>query len=88
MEDLVGETVLIRGSDGWAYEGKLDGTVPRGLIEHARLVDARFINWDNEETTPPTVEAVEIEGPVYIPVHLITWIHKSHLGGKKARKRT
>ena len=89
MEDLIGEVVIMRGSDGWAYEGRFEGLVPRGLVNHYKLEagTARMINWDDETTDPPTVEAVPIEGPVYAPEHLVTWIHMSHLGGKMTRKK-
>lgn len=87
MEDLLNEVVLVRGSDGWAYEGKLDGVVASGLISRLRLTEARLINWDDETTDPPTIESVAIDGPVYIPEHLVTWIHRSHLGPRKKGKR-
>lgn len=88
MEDLIGERVIARGSDGWAYEGTLEGSVPRGISACYKLVGpVRLINWEDHTQDPVYVESVPIPPPVYIPEHLVTWLHKSHLPEAKKMKR-
>ena len=89
MEDLMGKRVIVRGSDGWAYEGTLEGSVPRGITAAFRLTGpTRFINWEDHTTDPVSVEWVDVPAPVYVPEHLVSWIHESHLpAAPKAKKK-
>ena len=86
MEELIGKFVELRESSGYGVEGKLVGNTG-GLIPKWKLVEARQINWVNEEAANHAgLESWDLPGTVYVAEHCVSIMHESHLKDRRARR--